>query len=230
MIDGDLTLRHHAVQRDDAPGPDHNQIAGLHLPNGDQYLVVPVFQPHPVYVKGQTLRQVGHRLLPCPVFQQLPDLQQEHDGAGGAKVPAAGRNPDGQGIQQLHLDLTPSQTAKALAQERRHVPNHPGNPQRRRQEQGGRRLYCHLTHQFLLELPVHSPGAVIGEGDRRFCPGPGERAECGENRFPLPCKGHDETACALMDSGFPDPGLALQPGLQQVGLTQGQVFLPEAQT
>ena len=88
----------------------------------------------------------------------------------------------------------------------------------------------HLTHQFLLELPVQSPGAVVGQGDGCLRPGPGERAEGGEDRFPVSRIGHDDAAGALMNHGLPGPGLALQPGFQQVRLADGHVFLPEPQT
>ena len=179
LVDGDLPLRHHAVQGDDASGPNQHPVAGLYLADGNQHLPGLCFQPHPVHMEGQALRQVGHGLLPRPILQQLADLQQEHDGAGGSKVPAACGDADGQGVQQFHLDFSPPQASNAFVKEWYHVPDHPGDPQRGRQKQGGGPLHQHLAHQFFLKLPVQFPGAVAGKGNRFLRPGPGEAADSG---------------------------------------------------
>ena len=116
-------------------------------------------------MERQALCQVGHGLFPCPILQQFTDLQQEHDSAGSTEVPAADGDPDGQRIQQFYLDLMTSQTAHTSAEKGDHVPDDPGDPQRGGQKQGSGCFHRHLTHQFLLELPVQSPGAVVGQGD-----------------------------------------------------------------
>ena len=69
LVDGDLPLYYHAVQGDNAPGPDHHPVAGPDLADGGERLPSICFQPHPVHMEGQALRQVGHRLLPRPVLQ-----------------------------------------------------------------------------------------------------------------------------------------------------------------
>ena len=165
LIDGDLSFRYHAVQGNDTPGPDHHPVTGLDLADGGEYLAGLCFQPHPIHMEGQALRQVGHRLLPRPVLQQLADLQQEHDGAGGSKVPAACGDADGQGVQQFHLDFSPPQASNAFVKKWYHVPDHPGDPQRSGQEQGGGPLHQHLAHQFLLKFPVQFPDTVTGKGN-----------------------------------------------------------------
>ena len=60
LVDGDFSLRHHAVQGDDAPRTDQNPVAGLYLPDGNQRLAGLRFQPYPVHMERQTLRQVCH--------------------------------------------------------------------------------------------------------------------------------------------------------------------------
>ena len=179
LVDGDLPFRHHAVQGDNAPGPDHHPVAGPDLSDWGKHLAGLSFQPHPIHMEGQAFRQVGHGLLPRPILQQLADLQQEHDGAGGSKVPAACGDADGQGVQQFHLDFSPPQASNAFVKEWYHVPDHPGDPQRGRQKQGGGPLHQHLAHQFFLKLPVQFPGAVAGKGNRFLRPGPGEAADSG---------------------------------------------------
>ena len=230
LVDGDLSLRHHAVQGDDASGSNHDPVAGSDLADRGEHFTSLGFQPHPIHMERQALCQVGYGLFPCPILQQFTDLQQEHDSAGSTEVPAADGDPDGQRIQHLHLDLTMSQTAQTSVQKGDHVPNNPGDPQRGGQKQGSGCFHRHLAYQLLLELSVQSPSAVAGQSDRRLRPGPGERAEGGEDSFPVSRIGHDDAAGALMDHGLPGPGLSLQPGFQQIRLADRHVFLPEPQT
>ena len=229
LVDGDLPLRHHTVQGDDTSGSNHDPVAGSDLTDRGEHLTSLSFHPYPIHMERQTLCQIRHRFLPCPILQQFTDLQQKHDSAGSTKVPAAYGDPDGQRIQHLHLDLTMSQTAQTSVQKGDHVPNDPGDPQRGRQKQGSGCFHRHLAHQFLLELSVQSPGAVAGQGNGRLRPGPGERAEGGEDSFPISLIGHDGTAGALMNHGLPGPGLSPQPGFQQIRLADCHVFLSEPQ-
>ncbi|CAN4028581.1 NADPH-dependent glutamate synthase, partial [Dysosmobacter welbionis] len=73
LVDGDLALRHHAVQGDDTSRPGHHLVAGLDLADGGEHLPGRCLQPYPVHMEGQALCQVSHGFLPRPVLQQFSD-------------------------------------------------------------------------------------------------------------------------------------------------------------
>ena len=89
------------------------------------------------------------------------------------------------------------------------MPDYPGDPQRGRQKQGGGPLHQHLAHQFFLKLPVQFRG---------------------EHRSPISRIRQDGAAGTLVNHGILRPGLALQPGFQQVRLPESHILLPEPQT
>ena len=226
LVDHGLALGHHAVQRDDAPGLHHHPVARLYLPDGRQYLAARRLQPDAVHVQRQALGQVGHRLFAGPVLQQLAYLQKEHHRPGGAEVPPADRQPDGQGVQQLDPDPAPPDAAQPLPQEGDHMPDHPRGPQRRRQKQAAGRLGQHLAHQFFLKCAVQRAGAVLRRVRRVR---PAKAADGGQHGLPPAAVAQDDAAGPLVDGGLHGPGLGLEPGFQPVGLGQGQPPLGQPQ-
>ena len=133
LVDGGFPFQHDAIQRNDTAGTQHDAITRLHAAHRRQHIETIVgAQPDAVHIEGHGARQIGDGFLTGPFFQQLAHFQQEHDRAGGGEIASEGGNAQGDGVQQLHLELTVAQTAQAAPEKRHKMAQETHHAQRRR--------------------------------------------------------------------------------------------------
>ena len=226
LVDHDIALVDHAVQRDHAAHMHGNAVAGAHLAQGQLHFAVVRLDPDPVNVQGHTAGQIFHRLFMGPLFQQFAQPQQEHHRTGGAEIAPCHGNAHGQAIQQLHMQLPPPQAAHRPAQIGQRAAQRPHHAQWRREEHIPHCLAADHAHQFFLILPV---GGTAGVGHHQLC------GLLTLIREAVQCLQHggaaalfiidDRAAGALMHRGLVHCIQPLQPGSHQVGLIQRHTAL-----
>ena len=163
-----------------------------------------------------------------PFLQQLSQTQQEHDRGRGVKVPPDHGYPNGQAIQQFHVELAPQQTAQPPQQVGDGLPKGIGRPQRRREKQRAGKLESRQSHQFFLVDPVQRTPAVR---DRQLLPmGVGKVPDIPQQRRPVHTVQNNGAACPLMHSGLLHPVDRLKVRLQTVRLFQRHPRLGQADT
>ena len=160
-----------------------------------------------------------------PFFEQLAELEQEHDRTGGAEVAADHRNADGNRIEHLHAQLTAQQALEAAAEEGRGHIDRADNLERGGQEERAGGLDGDHGHQLFLIFAVQRTAAVL-------------RRERGHSRGLIveACDGAEHiragtavadsrAAGALVNDRRLDAQLAQQIGFEQVGLFEGHTIL-----
>ena len=182
-------------------------------------------QPDAVHVQGHAPGQVVHGFLVGPLLQQLAQAQQEHDGAGGREVSAGHGDADGQGVQDLHMQLAPEETLHALDQVGNGAVQCIRRGEGRGQQSRAQGLGDDLEDQLLLVLPVQCPpgvgGGQFGDLGGRI----GEAAEEGQKFLPVSLIPDNGAAGAIMDRDLLGSGPGTEIGFQQVSLVQGHPVL-----
>ena len=77
LIDHDLALCDHTVQRDQTAQPDTYLVAGLDLGQRRKNIPLGCSQPDPVNVQRHTLGQITDRFFVGPFLQQLAKAQEK---------------------------------------------------------------------------------------------------------------------------------------------------------
>ena len=159
LVDGGFSFDDDAIQRDHTASADDDPVARLHTTHRHQHVcAIFVTQPDTIHIQRHGARQVGDGFFACPVLEQFADLKQEDDRACRAKIAAAGRNANGDRIQQLDLELALTQTAETAPEKWHHVTDKTHHAQWCRQKKAAADAGEHLADELFLERAVDGAG------------------------------------------------------------------------
>ena len=152
-----------SVERDDIACADHYAVSGTDLVNSHEHLVVlRGLHPRPVNIQVHAPRQIIHRLLVCPLFEQAAHIQQEHDGSGSRIISSDKRYRDRRRIQDRDLHAAPAQAVQALADIPRGLAQAVQTAERNRQKDPPQSAADHQEKQLVLIGAAQFPPCMCG--------------------------------------------------------------------
>ena len=134
LIDHGLAVFDDAVHRDGTAVADHDQIPFAHIRERHAGLHAIGQYPDGIHIKGQALGQAVHGTAARPVFQGLAQPQQQGQHGDGTEVAPQQGDPDGRGIQHVHIELALEERGEALSQKGKGPHDAAGHAQLERQE------------------------------------------------------------------------------------------------
>ena len=111
LVHHGLALGHHAVHRDGVAHGDDGQIAGHDFRGGHAHRTVLAAHPDGVEGGGQGLGQTVAGTFAGVTFEHLAKPQQQGDARGRTVVLAGDGHADGQGVEDLDVELAARQRA-----------------------------------------------------------------------------------------------------------------------
>ena len=86
LVDHSLSICNTSVKRNYGTHTYNNLISRLDLSGLYQDLLILSLQPYPANIQGHGSCKITYGFLMCPLFQDLSDPKQEHDGACSTEV------------------------------------------------------------------------------------------------------------------------------------------------
>ncbi|KAF5029271.1 hypothetical protein DSECCO2_650320 [anaerobic digester metagenome] len=134
LVDHGLALDHHAVHRNGAAHADQGQISGHDFRGGNAFFFAVAAHPDAVEGGGQGRGQALAGTLARGVLEHLAEPEQQGDAGRGTVVLAGDGHADGQGVEDLDVDLAARKRRRAAPQEGEHPAQQQKRPENRRQE------------------------------------------------------------------------------------------------